>query len=150
MKLNSYEFNGKTYEFRLSHAAKKEIEELTFKNIEKMANPAMLKAYAKMQNKEATEDEKYEALAEMLPYVKTMGNADMEIDPIELGFILLKNHRKYAGITRGEFDDLEWDMEENLGYEETVMYFEEIKDKVFTVIEQMNNKKTKAINPAQN
>lgn len=150
MNLNSYEYNGKTYEFRLTHAAKKEIEELTFKNIEKMANPAMLKAYAKMQSVEATEDEKYEALAEILPYVKTMGNMDMEVDPVELGFILLKNHRKYAGIAREEFDDLEWDMEETLGYEETVKFFEEIKDKVFMVIEKMNGKKLKAINPTQN
>lgn len=145
--MKSYEFKGKTYVFRLSRKARVEIEELQSKQFEviKKLDPKLLSVFFSNRNllEEMNEEEMTEKLGELLPYLDVIKQFRSEIDVYEVGFILLKNNLNYTDVNRSMFDEMVFDMEEKLGYEETEDFFVEISDKVFTIIAAQNEKKQK-------
>lgn len=145
--MKSYEFKGKTYVFRLSRKARVEIEELQSKQFEviKKLDPKLLSVFFSNRNllEEMNEEEMTEKLGELLPYLDVIKQFRSEIDVYEVGFILLKNNLNYTDVNRSMFDEMVFDMEEKLGYEETEDFFVEISDKVFTIITAQNEKKQK-------
>ena len=56
-------------------------------------------------------------------------------------YILLHNNPEYRELTKDEWSNIVWDMEENLGFEEVSARFEEVYEKVFTLMAKMKSPK---------
>ena len=158
MNFFSYEWNGKAYDFRLSHKAQVEIEKKqlemqykAFENpefIELAANYDELEKFQKaVKEKKLTEEELKEKQIELMkklgPQLKNANEINEEIDPFDVGYILLHSLSRYNDLTIDDYWLLIEDMEEKLGFEKVNETFTEISDKVFTLIEAMNSKKIK-------
>lgn len=147
MNYFEYTYKDKKIPFRMSYGAKKELDDILNKQQDKMNDVDVIKAIkitAKMNKKDISEDEKTELLAEMIPYSSKLNTAMRSIDPIELGYVLLKNHPQFKDFTSDQYEELINDMEETLGFDEVWEKFQDIHDKVFTQMEKMNTPKQKA------
>lgn len=142
--------NGKEYPFRMSYMAMKEIDEELTKQAENMGDPDVAKAVTlvtKLNKEGIDEDTKAELTAELLPYSGKLKRAMNSIDPVELAHILLKNTKGFRDITDEEFMELIDEMTEKEGFEEMILKFKEIRDKVFTLVEKIGSPKEKAAPP---
>lgn len=141
MNLLELEKDGKTYTFRMTYKAKLEIDKLSMDNLSKMDSPELAKAYSvysKMNKEGLTEDEKSEMMIQIMPYIGQLSKLNSSVDSVDLGFILLKNSKETSTITREEYDDLYEFTEKEKGFEETIKLFNDMHDKVFTLVEKMN------------
>ncbi len=141
--MKSYEFNGKVYLFRLSRKAKIELEERMNQQNTLFNDPDLvdvLPLLLTMQSGHSLNEVEEEKLkAKMVPLLQRINQSSQKIDPFEVGYILLKNHQDFLNLPREEFDALEWDMEEKLGFEEAYAFFQELSDTVFTFLSNMNH-----------
>jgi cob(I)alamin adenosyltransferase len=153
MDLFSYNYGGKKLSFRMSNAAMMEIEQLQKQNL-KTINPDLFKIAIEVSEKEpekelGKENEQsndssvdiLKQMVEILPYVDDFERLDKFITPHDLMYILLHNNPEYRELTKDEWSNIVWDMEENLGFEEVSARFEEVYEKVFTLMAKMKSPK---------
>lgn len=146
MNLFEYEYNGKQYQARMSYRAKVEIDKANLKQMEKFGDPDLIKAsklLVKANGNGVTEEERSEIMMEVMPYVGKLNELNSALDPVDLLYILLRSNPNHKDLTREDFELLEWDMEEKLGFEELMETLQGIHDKVFTLVEKMNTPKDK-------
>lgn len=158
-----YVFNDKKYTFKLTRFAQQEIERLQKEQISKyFSDEELIKLTSKINayqedlekiNKiedETKKQKEFEKLTEKNAHVLANMNKLETIseDPIglyELGYILLTSYPKNPPISKEEYKMLCCEMEDELGYQETVEFFMEMKEKVFQEMELIN----KAMNKEQ-
>lgn len=143
MNLFEYNSGGKVIGFRLSNAAQVEIERIQSENL-KSINPDIFKYAIKMKDVGDIEDDdtdSLESLLELMPYLEEIEKIEKSITPCELMYILLHNNPQYRDLTKEEWNDLVWEMEDNLGYEVVCEKFAEVYDKVFSLLGMMNPQK---------
>lgn len=154
LNIKEFEVNGMTYEFRLSYKAKVEIERITRKNISSITEDGVLEAitcFSKFDDENITMEEK----AELLPKIKPLLENDRinltgDIEPIELGYILLHNTKGFMQVTKEEyFDEIIPSIEEAIGFVKMYEEFKEMHEKVFTVMEEINKPKQVPIPPKE-
>lgn len=135
MNLFSYTYKNIIYDFRMSYGAKLEIEKIQNMGFKVFEDKELAKAAAKMKsfNKEFEEMEE-EVLVEVLPLMSKFTEMDKGLDPVDVGFILLKNNPKFKDVKKEFFFEILNDMEETLGFEETMNIFKEMSEKVFMVL----------------
>lgn len=149
-----YEYNQKTYHFRMSNKALVEIEKRRMQSLERMSDPDVImaiQAYNKASDElkglgeEEKEAKTAEIMAKMLPAISKVDSlGDNEIDNIELGYILLHSLSSYEQLTHAEYDLMIEDMEDKMGFEEVQEIFKEMSDKVFMMIEKISGDKKPA------
>lgn len=167
MNLYKYTYQGETYEFRMSNKARIAVEEIQNNALKGLSDPDVARAalaafkVGNEQNSEPkteedhndtevkeavtkTEEEKQlELVMEFAPYMDKISNVNGDIDAVEIGYILLHSLSKYKSLTHEMYDEIVEAMEEEKGFEEVQMIFREMKDKVFTAIQSLNNPKKK-------
>lgn len=163
MKIYSYKMSddSKIYDFFMTNAARKEIDEKNRKKLEKLGNSDLLLLFNKTQrmrmelSKEQDEDKKQliqekldEATVELLPHITELQDFD-QVDVEEIPLILLRNHKDNKDINVGEYEYLLEDMETTLGFEKYNEVLDEICEKVFTLIEKVNDHRNKALKKAK-
>jgi hypothetical protein len=152
----AWNFKDKNYIFKLTRKAQIAVEErMDSRRRKLLSNEDALKYLEQMEQLEV-ESQKINAMPEgkekekavkkfnekNAGLVKFMSeNDDLTKDPIdlyELGYILLTSYPKNPHITREEYEDLCCDIEDQLGLEETINMFVEMKEKVFHEMECIN------------
>lgn len=162
MKLDSFTYNDKKYDFRLTMAAKAEIEELQFKVFDNLEDPEVLNimnemtelqqklAEANKKKDEEKEDESkneeeinaikeqinavsFKIMPKMKSFLKLQQNT---IDPVEIAEILLLNDRRYKDeMSKALAEEIMFAMEDEM--DDFAKYSERlagIAEKVFTMI----------------
>ena len=161
MKLDSFTYNDKKYDFRLTMAAKAEIEELQFKVFDNLEDPEVLNIMNEMTelqqklaeaNKKKDEDETKDKSEEEIKAIKEQINAvsfkimpkmksflklqQNTIDPVEIAEILLLNDRRYKDeMSKALAEEIMFAMEDEM--DDFAKYSERlagIAEKVFTMI----------------
>lgn len=160
MNKEIYNFLGKDWIVQLTRKAKIEIEEkmkleqIKLSNdenfIEIMSNIDQIENMDEELNKiKEIKDKKKRASKETELYKKflpvaikmNVGDYDKEIiDPYELLFILITNHPKNNKLSREEFEEGMWELEDKIGLEELEMKVRGLYEKVFMEIEVLNQK----------
>ncbi|MGX8835324.1 hypothetical protein ACWG0P_14075 [Amedibacillus sp. YH-ame6] len=148
MNLFNYKYGDMELEFRLSNKAKVEIEAIQQKNQEEMLGDdpeAMIASMEYMsieENKELNDEEKKarrkELLSQIAPFLMKTMKYQKGFDSVELMYILLHANPKFKDITKEKWEEIEYDIEEKMGFEEAMATFNEVSDKVFTVLERLN------------
>lgn len=129
--MQSYEYNGKKYDFILSMRAKSEIEKAQ-KN--KLKNPTVAKLAMSARGAGGIADLTDEQIVEIIPYMDELG----DLAPVEIGFIVLSTYPPYRDeVTREFFNGLVDDMDMKLGVEATYAFFSEVQNEVFTLLAAM-------------
>lgn len=127
--MQSYEYNGKKYDFILSIKAKIEIEKA---QKAKLKNPIVAKIA--LDAKSGLENLTDEQLAAIIPHMDELG----DLDPIEIGFIVLSSYPSYRNeVTREFFNELVEHMDMECGVESTYAFFVEVQSEVFTTLARM-------------
>lgn len=157
MKLYSYEYNGTEYDFTITRSARSKINELQYEIFDELQNPAIIELMRKSadlqdQIKKAKEEkndklvdelkEKINTLSyEMIPQMKdVMKMQDSSIDADKIATILLKENKKYRDSMTDELaEDILDDMVETLGIEKYDEITVGIVDKVFTLIQSLQD-----------
>lgn len=148
MNFFEYTFKGVNYEFRMSNKAKVLIEEEQMKLISEISKDEELIKTVELINQRNKEEHNEESDVsfglKMAPAITMMQKIETIVEPIQLGYILLHSIKKYSALTKDEYEELIEDMEENLGFQKVQETFKEIHDKVFSLIETMNNPNQKS------
>ena len=157
MLLFEFDYEGKKLEFRMSHKAKVELEKISKEKQKIFEDQEVLGATldvmdfanvnqrdAEEKNKEDSEEKKKLIVKHASVLSKVMNSMD-DIDPVDMMYVLLHCNPKIKDITKEEWDNIEFTMEEEIGYEELMDIFYEIRDKVFTLLEKMAAPRQKAI-----
>lgn len=161
MKLDSYTYKDKQYDFRLTMAAKSAVEELNFKIFEELENPEVMKMMNEIGDlqqrladakkvkdetlietiKEEIEKVSLKNMSNMKSFIKLQQNA---IDPVEISVILLMNDRRYKDDMTKEFAyEIMYAMEDEMDdFEKYNERLASIADKVFTMINHVQDRLT--------
>ncbi len=147
LNIKEFQIKDKLYEFRLSYKAKVEIDKENRKSLQLLADENISKALPyinKLSDPNLDENERLEAMGIVAPLLEKEDlNHIGDIDPIELGYILLHNIKGNESITKEEYyDEIIPSIEETLGFEKMYEEFMDMHDKVFTQLEAMNKKST--------
>lgn len=139
MNLYSYRYKDTIYDFRMSYGAKLEIEKRQNMNYEIFEDKEVAKTVAKLKRsmKNDSDDLNEEEWAEVLPIMGKISSIGNELDPVQIGYILLKNNPKYKSLKEEEYLMIVNDMEENLGFEDAYAVFQEMYTKVFRLLEKL-------------
>ena len=148
MNLYNYKYGDMELEFRLSNKAKVEIEAIQERNQLEMIgdDPEALIAsmeYMGIENdEELSDDEKKdkrkELLSKVAPFLMKTVKYQKGFNSVELMYILLHTNPKFKDISKEKWEEIEYDIEEKLGFEEAMMKFEEVSNNVFMVLERLN------------
>jgi len=150
----SYTYNKKNYIFKLTRSAQLEIERIQEKQQSKVFEDEetikmmgsymeLQKGFAEIEKMEEGEQKEKANIdfisqnASVLAKARNL-NSDDSLELYELGYILLKNYPKNPPLTKDEYKLMTASMEDEMGLEETVNFFVEMRDKVFTEMEQIN------------
>lgn len=153
MKLDSFTYKDKKYDFRLTMAAKAEIEELQFKVFDNLDDPEILDIMNDMgdlqqklakANEEKDEDKakeiksklstiSYKIMPKMKSFLKFQQNT---IDPVEIAEILLMNDRRYKDeMSKAMAEEILYAMEDEMDdFEKYAERLASIADRAFTMI----------------
>lgn len=145
MKLMELENKGKKYPFFLTYKAKLEIDRLDLEKIAEINDSEIVSAISlsgKLNKDGLSDEEKNEIIAKISPCIPKITKMSKNIDPIELGYLLLKNASATKDITQEEYDELIESISMELGFEKMWDKFSEMHDKVFTLVEKVNTPKT--------
>lgn len=140
--IKEFVVNGKVYPFRLTNKAKIEIEKLNNKQLQLLGDLDIAAIYpyiSKMNDESLSEEEKAEILTKVAPLLGKLDSMEDGINPIELGYILLHNTKEYKDMSKDEYEDFIYDLENQLGIEKMYKEFIEIHNKVFTLMERIDN-----------
>lgn len=151
MNLYKYTYQGETYEFRMSNKARLAIEEIQQNALKGLADPEVASVAScylnEYKDESKTEEEKnIEVIMKLAPCADKLSKIDGDIDPVEVGYILLHSLSKYRSLTHEMYDEMIEAMEEEKGFEEVQTIFREMKEKVFTVMAALGNQKKKGPN----
>ena len=154
MNIGKHEYKGKTYEFKITRAARKAISESQYDIFGKLENPDILIVTAALEQaqanltkakKDGDEDmiEQYneeldELSMKIIPMMKDFAklqNAD--VDAEEIAIILLKNNKDYKDELAEEILD---DMADKKTDEEYAEFMANLADKVFTMERLLQDK----------
>lgn len=145
MFIKEYKFEDKKVGFRLTYKAKVEIEKMQLKNAEKANDEDLIKAITMSETME--DKDKELTLEQKVDFAKTVTKASIKMNELENSFsvvdtikILLLNDHKSQISTEDEFDELIQHMDDELGTVGMINFFNEISDKVFTMLEEMKPK----------
>lgn len=166
MKLFEREYQGVTYIFETTNKARVEIKDMTMANIKDFSAGEYLQLTADIKqaqiegeriDKMPDGEEKerlYEILNTKLTDLADKSQAMMlaveqkDISTLDFMYIILKNTRQFKGhLDRNLYDDIIYDMEDELGDIETFKIMEEAKQKAFTVFKEMTELEDKMKNP---
>lgn len=142
--LNIKEFNikGKILEFRLSYKAKIEIDKVNSKQFDMFGDEDIAKIlpYAdKLFNEDVPMEERVKMLTEFGPSISKLSSYREQLDPIELGYILLHNLKGYESLSKEDYyDEIIPSIEEEIGFEKMYEEFKEMYDEVFIRMERLN------------
>lgn len=157
------ELNGKTYVITLTRHAKREIERIQNKMREKlMKDDAMIElmaSYGEVADMQA----EYEALSSMdlendpearervaeltnkmskiMAKMSIANEIQEDIDSYEILYILISSYRKNPSITKDAFEKGLDKLEEEMGLDELETFVEEVRQKVFTEVEMLRERK---------
>lgn len=137
MNLYSYKYKDTIFDFRMSYGAKLEIEKIQNMSYKVFEDKEVTHAVAKIKSNKKLDDLPEDVLVEVLPVMGKMSNIDGGLDPVMLGYVLLKNNPKYNSLKKEEYLMIVNDMEEKLGFEETYGIFQEMYKKVFRLLEKL-------------
>lgn len=141
---NKYFYNGKDYEFVLRKNSKIELEKLQNEKLAKIQEidpeivELVMKGFDDKELAKLSKEKQMELNMKALPAVSLIHDLS-ELDVYKVGFILLKCNLKYKDeMTNDFYEELICNMEEQKGFEETYGFLKEIRDNVFTIIENLN------------
>lgn len=140
--IKEFVVNGKVYPFRLTNKAKIEIEKLNNKQLALLGDLDIAAIYpyiSKMNDENLSDEERAEVLTKVAPLLGKLDSMGDGINPIELGYILLHNTKEYKDMSKDEYEDFIYDLEIQLGIEKMYKEFIEIHNKVFTLMERIDN-----------
>jgi hypothetical protein len=146
--LNIKEFivKGKLLEFRLSYKAKIEIDKVNSKQFEVFADEDIVKVMPyvdKIFDESVSTEERTKMLAQIGPSISKLSNINQQLDPIELGYILLHNLKGNESLSKDDYyNDIIPAIEEEIGFEKMYEEFTEMYEEVFIRMERLD--KTKA------
>ena len=158
MNIGKHEYKGKTYEFKITRAARKAISESQYDIFEKLENPDVLNMTVALEQaqanlakaeKDGDEDmiERYneelnELSMKIIPMMKDFAklqNAD--VDAEEIAIILLKNNKDYKDEMTDELaEEILDDMADKKTDEEYAEFMANLADKVFTMERLLQDK----------
>lgn len=158
MNIFNYDFNGKSYPFKITIAGKIEIEKMqkeAFAKINLTEEEKTLFKQMTQYHNQLTKLEHENKKEEIAKLQEEFNEKAIEytslLDKIEFGegdegnlkiaYTLLKNTKECKNISKEEYTELIEDMEDKLGVEETLNVLQEIRDKVFMFIESQNKKR---------
>lgn len=157
MKLYSYNYKGTDYDFTITRSARCKINDMQYEIFEELKNPEIVKLMSKsadLQNqlKEAKKENDEELVKElkdkinelsfeMIPQMKeVMKMQNSSIDTDKIAIILLKENKKYRDSMTDELaEEILDDMVETLGLEKYDEIMVGIVDKVFMLIQSLQD-----------
>lgn len=162
MKLFETNYKGETIVFETTNKARVEIKDTLFEGIKDISASEYSKFQIDAKNLEIESEkisqmpdgEEKQRLFELLEQKATeltdtaqkisTALEMAEISTIDFMYIILKNTRRYKGnLDREIYDDIIYEMEENLGDLETFKILEEARQKAFTQFEKMQKMEEK-------
>lgn len=140
-----YEYNGTTYEFKLSWRAKVEIEKMQKARQRAMLkNPAIKNVLKEKNLLNAVEGEEsnYADLitqleGDQLNELISLMDGQEEFEPLDIAYIVLKNTTMHRNISREDFEKIIDDMDDKNGTMAVFEFLTDVQEMVFTQLAQM-------------
>lgn len=140
MNIKEFEVKEVSYGFRLTYGAKKEIDKINQKRLEVLNDAEIAKVLpyiSKLDDQSISEEEKLITLAKVAPFIQKINTENNDFEPVELGYILLRNTKEHKNMSKSEYEDFIYDLEEQIGFEKMYAEFIELHEQVFTQMGQI-------------